>query len=105
MTMQELIERLEKATSPNFAVEREVADAFGWPSSASAPVSMSLIDDALKFLRPGYGAVSLSINEHGQSSARLGHPYVYGNAFNAATAIVICLLRARLALASDGEKQ
>lgn len=64
----------------------------------SAPRYSTSIDAALTLLEPGYVAVSLSINEHGQSSARIGPPYVYGNGATPAIALCVASLRARASL-------
>lgn len=119
MTMQELIERLEKCSEPDRGLDAEIDCAlrfrdlrparpddfdgkYGYSEGnlkcehgfLMAHSNTRSIDEALELIPAKYGSVSLAINERGKSSARLGHPYVYGNAFNAATAIVICALRA-----------
>lgn len=115
--IESLLLRLHKATGPDRELNKALPAAFGYfwdgrhPACWKSADGLFLddedftgsLDAALALVPEGYGAVSLSISEHGQSSARLGHPYVYGNGANAALALTIAALRARAALAKAGQ--
>jgi hypothetical protein len=111
-----IIERLEKANGPDRELDAEIHRAItpllsdtqidqkvsGWlfggdhAQPTLAPFYSKSIDAALTLVPSGYGAVSMSIGEGERgSSARLGHPYVHGNAKTPAIALCIAALRAR----------
>lgn len=103
-TLSDVIAMLEKATGPDreidYAIDRAVTGRA--KHRLFTPPYCSSVDAALTLLHAEYGAVSMSKNEHGQSSAHVGHPYMFGNGQTIAIAICIAALKARLSLAKEG---
>lgn len=113
--MKELIEKLEKAGGPDRFLDAIICFRahphkfrglieHEWVRSEAAaysPKYTSSIDVALTLVPEGYDSVSASINERGQSSMRIGTPYVFGNGATPAIALCIAALKSRAAL---GEK-
>jgi hypothetical protein len=125
-----LIARLEDAKGANYALEIEIARAInsdpkiwridsdgstyawnddsefgtGWfPAGAAIPNYTASIDAAITLLPKGSGAVSMSLNEHGPSSAIIGHPYTSGNGVTLAIAICIAALHALNSMEKPGQ--
>lgn len=114
--MTNLISRLESASDGSRELDLAVAMATGqslaesdyptyayhgdkavWEwSTGETPHYTTSLDAALTLVPEGYVSVSAAINERGQSSMRIGKPYVSGNAATPALALCIAALKARL---------
>lgn len=115
-TFADLIARLEKASGPDREIdlalsviwfnepeERFLTDELWRREFSIAQKYTASPEAALRLIPVGYGAISCHIDEHGGSSARLSHPYVFGNGRTFALALCIAALKARASLAKDSQ--